>query len=94
MRFTMRVHSLSLTDGSRQPVATLYRFDDVKRQRTRGWTDRFTIPAGDLALGEVVHVFIESVPDWEQRRRTGREAVTPDPHSEGTVGESEEDWGS
>ena len=91
MRFTMRVHSLTLTDESRQPVATLYRFDDVKRQRTRGWTDRFTIPAGDLALGDVVHVTIERVPDRAQRRHTGREVVTPDPHNDGTVGESEED---
>ena len=87
----MRIHSLTLTAESRQPVATLYRFDDVKRLRTRGWTDRFTIPAGDLALGDVVHVSIERVPDRTQRDRPAHEAVTPDHHNERTAGTSEED---
>jgi len=65
MIITMRVHTLTLDQNQRRPTATLYRYDGVKSRKERGWTDRMTIPAGDLALGDLVRVTIERIDDEE-----------------------------
>lgn len=61
MQITMRVHTLTLDEHQHHPVATLYRYDGIKTRRERGWIDRVTIPAGDLALGDLVTVTIERI---------------------------------
>ena len=61
MIITMRVHMLSLDQAQRQPMATLYRYDGVKSRKEKGWLDRMTIPAGDLALGDLVTVTIDRI---------------------------------
>jgi len=65
MIIRMRVHTLSLDRNQRRPVATLYRYDGVKSRKEHGWLDRMTIPAGDLALGDVVTVTVERIDDEE-----------------------------
>jgi len=61
MKLTMRVHSLSLAEHTNTPMATLYRCGAVKSRKERGWSDRITIPAGDLGLGDLVAVTIEPI---------------------------------
>jgi len=61
MKLTMRVHSLSLAAHTDTPMATLYRYDGVKSRKEQGWTDRMTIPAGSLKLGDLVAVTIERI---------------------------------
>ncbi len=65
MIIRMRVRTLSLEPNQRRPVATLYRYDGVKAQKRQGWMDRISIPAGDLALGDLVTVTVERIDDDE-----------------------------
>jgi len=58
MRITMRVHTLTLDRDTDVPMATLYRRDNVKIARKQGWTDRITIPAGKLRLGDLVEITV------------------------------------
>ena len=57
----MRVRALTLDQNQRQPVATLFRHDGVKSTKKKGWMDRVTVPAGNLALGDLVTVAIERI---------------------------------
>jgi hypothetical protein len=79
MNITMRVHSLTLPIDARAPEALLYRVDDVKQRKERGWTDRLTLCGTDLALGDIVIVTV--VKELDRSGRT--EPVTPAPHHEG-----------